>query len=352
MARISTQELLSRLEKGRLIPAIVLLGEEPFLRDTCRTKLIEAFVPEASRTWAVSRYSAERGETQAALTQAQSLPMLSPQQVIFLEDAGAIEKVGEKSRDETVAQLETYLGDPAPFTVLVIEAARLDERMKLAKVLGQRTLVVEVGLGENPEQRQLAAVAMAGNLAKEGGLTFERGAAEDLAERVAADLMRLKTEMEKLAAYLGERKIIRREDVNAMVSSEKTTTVWELADLLASRQGKPALDFLDRLMRDGEEPVGMVGAMTWMYRKLIEASEIKGAMNGWQAARTLGMRPEQAELALRAARKSSKGQLLHGLQALKMADDRLKSSKDARTVMEFLVAELTGGGALAAGGGR
>ena len=213
MARVSTQELLSRLEKGKLIPAIVLLGEEPYLRDACRAKLIEAFVPEASRTWAVSRYSAERGETQAALTQAQSLPMLSPQQVIFLEDAGAIEKFGEKNRDETVEQLETYLGDPAPFTVLVIEAARLDERMKLAKVLGQRTLVVEVGLGDNVEQRQLAAVAMAGNLAKAEGLTFERGAAEDLAERVAADLMRLKTEIEKLAAYLGERKIIRREDV-------------------------------------------------------------------------------------------------------------------------------------------
>jgi DNA polymerase-3 subunit delta len=353
MARISTQELLSRLEKGKLIPAIVLLGEETYLRDACRARLIEGFVPEASRTWAVSRYSADRGETKAALTQAQSLPMLSPQQVVFLEDAGAIEKFGEKSRDEVVAHLEAYLGDPAPFTALVIEAARLDERMKLAKVLGQRALVVEVGLGDNVEQRQAAAVAMAGNVAKDKGLSFENGAAEDLAERVAADLMRLKTEIEKLAAYLGERKIIRREDVNAMVSSGKTTTVWALADLLASRQGKQALDFLDRLMRDGEEPVGMVGAMTWMYRKLIEASEIKGAMNGWQAARTLGMRPEQAELALRAARKSSKGQLLNGLQALKKADDRLKSSKDARTVMEFLVAELTCGGALsAAGGGR
>lgn len=351
MARISTQELLSRLEKGKLIHAILLLGEEPYLRDASRAKLIEAFVPEGSRTWAVSRYSAERGETQAALTQAQSLPMLSPQQVVFLEDAGAIEKFGEKNRDETVAQLETYLGDPAPFTALVIEAARLDERMKLAKVLGQRTLVVEVGLGENPEQRQVAAVAMAGNLAKAEGLTFERGAAEDLAERVAADLMRLKTEIEKLAAYLGEKKIIRREDVNVMVSSERTATVWELADLLASRQSKQALDFLDRLMRDGEEPIAMVGAMTWMYRKLIEASEIKGAMNGWQAARTLGMRAEQAELALRAARKSSKAQLLSGLQALKKADDRLKSSKDSRTVMEFLVAELTAG-ILAASGGR
>src|ERR1700716_346675 len=135
MPRVPPPELLSRLEKGKVIPAILLLGDEPYLRDACRAQLIEKFVPEASRTWAVSRYSANRGETEAALTQAQSLPMLSPQQVVFLEDAGSIEKFGEKSREEAVAQLEVYLGDPAPFTVLVIEATRLDERMKLAKIL-------------------------------------------------------------------------------------------------------------------------------------------------------------------------------------------------------------------------
>src|ERR1700719_4404442 len=193
MARVSPQELLSRLEKGKIIPAILLLGDEPYLRDACRAQLIERFVSEASRTWAVSRYSADRGETEAALSQAQSLPMLSPQQVVFLEDAEAIEKLGDKNREETVAQLEVYLGDPAPFTVLVIEAARLDERMKLAKILSQKTFVVEVGLGENPEQRESAALLMADSFAKKIGVQFERGAAADLAERVSADVMRLKT---------------------------------------------------------------------------------------------------------------------------------------------------------------
>src|SRR5207248_9240452 len=106
-----------------------------------------------------------------------------------------------------------------------------------------------------------------------------------------------------------------RQDVRAMVISEKITTVWELADMLASRQPKKALEFLDRLLRDGEEPLPMLGAMTWMYRKLIEASELKGVANGWQAARTLGMRPEQAELALQNARKISRQRLLGGLRA-------------------------------------
>jgi DNA polymerase III subunit delta len=349
MARISVHDLLSRLEKGKPVPAILLLGEEPYLRDSCRTLLIEKYVPEAARAWAVSRYSADRGETQAALEQAQTMAMLSPIQVVFLEDAEAIESLAEKNRDEALERLTGYLEDPAPFTVLVIEATQLDQRMKWGKLLAEKALVVECGLGENLSERQGAVVALARAMAKEEGVEFEPGAAEDLAEFVAADLMRVKTEIEKLTTFAAARKQIRREDVSALVVSEKTTTVWELADMLATRQGKKALEFLDRLLREGEEPLQMLGAITWMYRKLVEASEVRGVSNGWQAARALGMRPEQAELALQSARKIPKPRLMAGLGALQRADDRLKGGReDARAVMEFLVTELTGGGVLAA----
>jgi DNA polymerase III subunit delta len=346
MARISSQELMERLKKSKVIPALLLLGDEPYLRDACRKLLVETFILEAARTWGVSRYSADRGETQSALEQAQTLPMLSRQQVVFLEDIEKIEKLGEKNRDAAVEQLEEYLANPAPFTVLVLEATALDQRMKLAKLLAEKTLVVEVGLGENPEQRLSSAVTLALALAAEEKVEFEKGAVEDLTEFVAADLMRLQTEIKKLATYVGNRKIIRRQDVVALVISEKTTTVWELADMLASRQQKKALEFLERLLRDGEEPLQMLGALTWMYRKLIEASEVRGVSNGWQAARALGMRPEQAELALQSARRIGKPSLLAGLRALQVADSRLKGgADDAQAVMEFLLVELTGAAA-------
>ena len=342
MPPLTSDQLLSRLKKGKPVPAILLLGTEPYLRDICRAQLIDQYVAEAARTWAVSRFSAERGDIQAALDQAQTLPMLSPQQVVFLENAEAIEEFADKKREDAVQQLESYLADPAPFTVLVLEAEHLDQRMKLSKLLVEKSLVVTVGLGDDLNQRNAAAVALARTLAKEQGVEFERGAAEDLAECVAADLQRLKTEIEKLSTFAGERKLIRREDVTLMVISERAATVWEMADMIASRQGKRALDFLDRLLRDGEEPLQMLGAMAWMYRKLVEASEIKGAVNGWQAARALQMRPEQAELAVQNSRKISKPRLLAGMRAFQRADDRLKrGSEDSRAIMEFLITELT-----------
>lgn len=342
MAQTNAGELLARLQKGRTVPAILLLGEETYLRDTCRAQLIERFVPEAARAWAVSRFSAARNEVQAAVDQAQTLPMLSPQQLVFLEDAEVIESFADKKRDTAVGQLESYLENPNSFTILVMEATGLDQRMRLAKLLFEKSLVVQLGLGERQDDRLSSAVALAKVMAKEDGVEFEKGAAEDLAESVSADLQRLKTEITKLSTYAGDRKIITRHDVTTLVISEKTATVWELADLLATRQSKRALEFLDRILREGEQPLQILGALTWMYRKLMEASEVRAA-NGWQAARSLAMRPEQAEVALQSARKIAKPRLLAGLKALQKADDLLKGggSDSPRTVLEFLLAELT-----------
>jgi DNA polymerase III subunit delta len=349
MARLSFEQLKERLENGKAIPAVLLLGDEPYLRDACRAALIDKFVPEAARAWAVSRFSADRGGTQSALQQSQSLPMLSSQQVVFLENTEAIEKLGEKAREEAVDYIVSYLQDPAPFTVLVIEAEKLDMRMLLGKKLADLALVVEVGLGDKQEERLGTAEVLAKALAKEQGILFEEGAEEDLAEFVNGDLMRLKTEVEKLATFAADRKTIRRDDVAALVISERSTTIWEVAELLASHQPRKALEFIDRLLREGEEPPMMVGAMAWMYRKLLEASEVRGVTNGWQAARALSMRPEQAELAIQCARKIPRERLLDGLQALLEADNRLKGgAKDIRAIMEFLVWRLSGDRAAAA----
>jgi len=133
--------------------------------------------------------------------------------------------------------------------------------------------------------------------------------------------MRLKTEIVKLGTYAAEKKVIGRADVSALVISEKTTTVWELSDMLAARQSKKRWSFWTGCCGMAKSRCKCC-AITWMYRKLIEASEIKGVANGWQASRALGMRPEQAELALQNARKISKPRLLAGLHALRSADDR------------------------------
>jgi DNA polymerase III delta subunit len=151
--------------------------------------LIDQYVAAAARAWAVSRFSAERGDVQAALDQAQTMPMLSPQQVVFFLVSEAIEEFADKKRDDALRQMELYLADPAPFTVLVIEAAHLDQRMKLAKLLAEKSLVVQVDweMTRASATRQLLPLPGRSRKNRHG---IRIGAAEDLAECVAADLQR------------------------------------------------------------------------------------------------------------------------------------------------------------------
>ncbi len=213
--------------------------------------------------------------------------------------------------------------------------------MRLSKLLAQKAQVVAAELPDNPEARLQAAAGIAVQMARQRQTSLDKETAEVLADLCNADLAAIRTEIEKLATYTGAGQPIKRTDVDALVVSEKKYSVWELSEMLASGQRARAIEFLDNLLREGEAPPALVGAMAWMYRKLLEARELGPHVSGYQAAARLQMRPATAEMAVRQAHKIPRQQLVDGLRALYDADSRLKSgAKDERAVMEFLLAQL------------
>jgi DNA polymerase-3 subunit delta len=341
MAPLAPQQLLALLGKGQVVPAIFLLGKDSYLREMCRRKIIDQYVAPGVRDWGITRFSAADDDAPAILGQAQTLPMLAPQQVIFVSDVDAWERLGDASRDAMVKQLSEYFDRPVPFSVLVFEAEELDQRMRLAKILMEKTLVVSVDLSSDPAERSKLAGPVAFEMAQELGVILEEDAADELLELLDAELTAVRTEIEKLAAYVGERGRITRADVELLVVSSRKYQVWDLTEMLASRRVTQSLEFLDNLLREGEAPAQLVGALAWMYRKLLEAQEVPANAPDWQAARRLGMRPAMAQLAVRQSRKFPKAQLSRGLAALYEADSRLKSGGTSQqAVMEFLVAQL------------
>jgi DNA polymerase-3 subunit delta len=341
MPSVSPHELLARLGKGKPISGILLAGSDSYLRDLCRAKLIDAYVAEGTRDWGVRKFSADDDDISAILGQAQTMPMLAPQQVIFVSEAEAWERLGDESRDSLVKQISEYLDNPAPFTVLVFEAAALDQRMRLAKLFAEKTVTVSVELSTDPAERARLAMPLSLEMAKELGATLEPDAAEELCDILNGELASIRTELEKLSAYSGERRKITRADVDLLVISARKYEVWDLADMLSARKPAQALEFLDRLLREGEAAPALLGALAWTYRKLLEAQELPAGTAGWQAASRLKMRPQAAELAVQQSRKFPKSQLTTGLAALYEADSRLKSGgTNQRAVMEFLVTQL------------
>lgn len=343
MPQSALEKFLDRIAKGEPIPALVLLGSDPYLRERCRNALIARYVPEGAREWAVTKTSA-RGRLEEFLERARMMPMLSPLQILILQDADALESGGEEAVQKTTDALAAYLDNPAPFSIVVFEAGNLDRRRKLFKILSEGAVVAD--LTPNPED----AVGLAAEMARELGAQLDSRAAAELVEAVNGEPARVQRELEKLALYAAGRNI-EVADVDALVVSSRKSTVWKLAEVLAARDRRAGLEFLDTLLREGEQAAGIVGALAWMYRKLIEASELPPRSSPYQAARELAMRPDTAAIALAQARQIPRGMLLSGIVALAEADNTLKSGvADPRAVMEFLVARLTAPVPVAAAG--
>jgi DNA polymerase-3 subunit delta len=336
MPAVSPAKLAERLSQGKLVAAVVLLGTDSYLREMCRGKIIDVCVPEAARDWAVARLSPRESSWDEILQRAETMPMLAPRQVIIVEDAESVEKLGEKSRDQVLDALEKYFDSPAPFTLLVFEAGELDGRQKFSKLLQEKALVVQLTIGNE------SAADLALHIAKERGAELDRPAAIMLAEILNGEPARIRIELEKLATYVQGRGRITTADVEALVVAARKNTVWQLAEMLASRKRVAALAFLDNLLREGEQPAGIVGALAWSYRKLIEARDLPAHTSGFEAARQLSMRPDAAEAAVRQAHRVPRKDLLAGLTTLAEADSELKSANpDPRAFMEFLIARLT-----------
>ena len=342
MPTISSESLIARLTKSKAGPSLLLLGKDVYLRDVFRERVIETSTEPAARAWAVSRFSADEGELGQALAQARTVPMLARRQVVIVTQVEALEQMAEERREAEMQDLAGYLSDPAPFSVLILEAGALDQRTKLAKLLLEKALVVPAELPEDPHERARTAAMLAGQMARERNSAIEDEAADELADLCNCDLGAMRSEIEKLATYAGAGQPIRREDVEALVVSEKKYSVWELAEVLATRQRARAFHFLANVLQQGEAAPALIGAMAWMYRKLIEAQQLSPHTSSYQAAGRLGMRAATAELAIRHAKKIPRRQLVEGLRALYDADSRLKAgSTNDRAVMEFVVARLT-----------
>jgi len=316
----------------------LILGEDSYLRERLREELIEERVPAEARAMAVARFDLGESPLAEVLRQAAAPSLFSPCQVLVLQRADAL-------READLEELEAYWEAPADFTVLVFEAERLDGRTRAARLLQERCRVLAA---DSPDDR--GALASATRYAAEKKLELRPEAAEDLVFAVGPDQGRLRMELDKLAAYAGKGGQVTAEDVAAVVSPARQFQVFELADLLAEGRRAEALRLVRRLLEAGEQPVGVVGMLAWLYRQLLQARAFPPGTPVGKAAQTLRPR-SRVEALLRQARRFHPEELRAGFAALLEADVALKSSvPDAAAVLETLVLRLTAPGEKKEGG--
>jgi DNA polymerase III subunit delta len=150
-----------------------------------------------------------------------------------------------------------YLANPAPAADLVLLGKKLGAREKLLAAVKKSG---EVHNFEQPTGKALVEWIV--GHAKRLGLDLPEDIARNLIERCSGDKMRLTSELEKLALYVGEGTAA-REDVEALCPPDVQSNIFAFVDSLAAGDRGKALRLLEDLISTGEPSL----RVTYMVRR-------------------------------------------------------------------------------------
>jgi DNA polymerase-3 subunit delta len=256
---MESREFLDKAGKQKLQPVYALAGDEDFLKRQVVVALQALVLGQPGESFGLSTHTGDKAVFAAVHDELQTLPFLSPRRLVVVENA-------DPFVTRYRAALEKYVATPAPNGVLVLDVKSWPANTKLARLLPtSATIVCKVLSGDRLldwcVQRAAAPY----------GKQLSAAAAELLVELVGAELGQLDQELAKLAIYVGDTAKIDTDDVDRLVGSSRAESTWKIFDAMAAGRPADALEILDRLFDQGEEPVRVLGAFSMQLRRLAQA---------------------------------------------------------------------------------
>jgi len=343
----------------------VLIGDEAFLYEVCRRGVLKALVPDDLRDFCL--HDLDLGETSIfeALDLAQTPSLMAPFQVLWLRNVKTLYGRGQK-KDEFAA-IDEYFRRPNPQALVIFVADHIHLPQDVRKMDMQdkerverirETLGDGCGVVELQQVSEDDAVRWVMREAEAQGVSFKEDAARELVDALGAEMLTVKSELEKLLLYAGATGsgMIEVADVETMVAAAKQRSLYELTDAISLKDAPRALALLQGLLNasDGGEDsaIGHVFTLAKTYRQMLVLNEkqVKDQRAIWQVLWP-GFRvaPFAADALIAQARRyRDRGDLTRGLRLIAKADLELRSSPaDKRLVLERLVMRLATKGRVA-----
>jgi DNA polymerase-3 subunit delta len=200
--------------------------------------------------------------------------------------ADGVERWRDKQLDAVVAALAAL---PPDLTVVLIARAKAPPKLsKAVKAAGG-----EIHEFEAPKARDMPRVLV--GEAKRIGFALEPAAARVLVDRMGANPVRLRNELERLGLWAGEGGRVGAADLEAMVSDTSEAAVWALSDALLERDPAKAASIAERLISQGENVTGLVYGLASRLRKACAAAaQLEEGVPPRQVESGLGMHPYAA----------------------------------------------------------
>lgn len=318
----------------------LFVGEEDLLIEEGVAALVEEVLPPENRPLNLDVLDAEGVPVGEIIARLDTLPFFGDRRVVVVKHLHAFSTEGQRAMEE-------FLARGAPPTVAIFTASALDRRTRLFKAIQQHGTIHACD-----PLRDRDAPAWVLRAARGAGKRMGPQAAGALVAAVGTGLRMLRLEVEKLAAYVGERPEITADDVRAIASRLSETKFWTLTDAIGDRDAGRAIQALEELMQT-DHPLPVLATITGHFRWLAKVKAV-GARDEAEVAAALDLHRFRASKLLGQARRYRAGDFPEIFALLEETDRAIKSTGQPVLALETLVLRLCGEAAASvpAGGTR
>lgn len=332
MATLNAQKFFSHVSGEKLSTAYLLAGEDGFLLSRALDRLVEKATSGAPRDFNLDVFYARDSKADDIVSQAQTLPMMAEWRTVVVKEADKLKELDP---------VKEYMKSPSPTTVLVMFAEGVEKakEMALTRALGPGAVCAHF---YRPTEAEIAR--WIGILAKEAGYTVDQEAAGYLKDVLGDNLALIEAELNKVFNFKGTKTRVTLEDVRESSGDFGTPLVFDLVDQVADRKAGRAVETMAKLIRDGEQPVMVLGMLSRHWRRLLEAKQRMEQGDGPKEIETrFRLNFKNKDRFLRQVGSMRAAELREAFTYMSRADMALKGAAiSPRMVMERLVLELTG----------
>ncbi len=242
------------------VPVYLLHGDEELRKRRATGKIIESLAGEQLD---VDRFEAGEATVEDVLETLACPPLFSDVRVVVVtqvqlfpsSDQNRLAGALEATPDGLHAILVASEPEKRPRSGPPVSA-------KLREVVESRGRIYEFTAPRGSD-----AIQWVQREAAREGKTIGRSDAETMVLAAGTDLAIIANEIQKLAAYLGERKRITREDIDAVVIKSEQYSIFNLVDAIGERRVEKALSVLPSVLSAGGDSGGVLRVIAMVARQ-------------------------------------------------------------------------------------
>ena len=318
------------ISSGKILPVYYLFGEDSFSLDKTIKDFEKSIEPFLTSDFDKEVIYADDKNLLDILSIASSFPFGSDKKFILVKE---FEKVNNKKN------LVNYINSPADFThlILVHNGSVSNLASEPYKTLLESNFIYE-------------AVELKGNnlidwiiqYVKANGKFISQDIASVFVDMVGENRNLIETQLEKVFIYLGDKKEIDIESIEALSAKFKEYTIFDLQDSLGTKNKQASFKIGFNLLEKGAEPVFIIHMLTKFFTGILRINELKANnVPEQQIARIVGTHPFYLKKFYSARRLYSDRELVNISRALLNADISVKtSSTDDKTIITILLTEI------------